>query len=64
MEKREELLQLFKYNHLPGHLQKITKPFCNLANIMADELDGPYLTTCLRHLLDAKDCAVLAALSA
>ncbi len=63
IENREELLKLFKYTHLTDHLQKISKPFCNLANTMDDELKGPYLTACLRHLLEAKDAAILAALS-
>ena len=58
----EELLNYFEYTHLPEHLQKISKPFCTLANQMADELDGPELTAGLRKLLEAKDCMVRAAI--
>ena len=59
----EEILQMFTYKHLPGHIQKISKPFCCLANVVAEELEGPYLVICLQNLLKAKDCAILAALS-
>jgi hypothetical protein len=60
----EHVLQFFTYEHLPEHLQKISKPFCELANTLAEELEGPELTICLRKMLEAKDCAVRAALSA
>jgi hypothetical protein len=51
----------FTYAHLPAHLQAISKPFCDLAHEMAQRLDGPEATVCLRKLLEAKDCAVRAA---
>lgn len=60
----EHVLQFFTYEHLPEHLQKISKPFCELANTLTEELEGPELTICLRKMLEAKDCAVRAALSA
>lgn len=63
MEEKEYLLQFFKYEHLPEHLQKISKPFGLLAEQMASELPrNPERTTALRKLLEAKDCAVRAQL--
>ena len=55
-----ELLELFAYEHLPEHLQKISKPFHDLANSVAQQPTerGAEQTTCLRKLLEAKDCAV------
>ena len=53
------LLKYFKYDHLPEHLQKISKPFGDMAQWMEETLpDGPEKTTALRKLLEAKDCAV------
>ena len=60
----DHVLQFFTYEHLPDHFQKISQPFCDLANDLAEELEGPELTICLRKMLEAKDCAVRAALSA
>jgi len=53
----------FTYDHLPEPLQSISKPFGDLALRMAHELpNSAELSTCLRKLLEAKDCAVRAAL--
>ena len=59
----EALLKFFAYEHLPQHLQLISKPFGELAKEMAETLDGPELTAGLRKLLEAKDCMVRAALT-
>jgi len=59
----KHILQFFEYEHLPSHLQVISKPFGDLANKLAGSLEGPELTVCLRKLLESKDCAVRAALS-
>ena len=60
----EYLLQFFKYEHLPQHLQDVSKPFCELAKHMAETLPpNPESTTAMRKLLEAKDCAVRAVLS-
>lgn len=57
------LLQFFKYEHLPVHLQEISKPFCELAEKLVKELpNNPETTTAIRKLLEAKDCAVRAKL--
>lgn len=55
----EYLLQFFAYQHLPDHLQAISRPFGELAEkIVADLPRNPERTTALRKLLEAKDCAV------
>jgi hypothetical protein len=56
----EGVLQFFEYEHLPAHLQEVSKPFADLAQDMASGLTGPEATVCLRKLLEAKDCAVRA----
>lgn len=55
-----QLLELFAYEHLPEHLQRVSKPFHDLANFVANEPTqrGAEKTTSLRKLLEAKDCAV------
>lgn len=59
----EALLRFFEYKHLPAHLQAVSQPFCELAHDVAEsDLSGPEVTVCLRKLLEAKDCAVRAAL--
>lgn len=58
-----EILKYFDYEHLPTHLQEISKPFGDLARDMASKLEGAELTAGLRKLLEAKDCCVRAALT-
>lgn len=63
MEQPEYLLQFFTYEHLPPHLQVISKPFGELAHKICEILPrNPERTTALRKLLEAKDCAVRAQL--
>lgn len=63
MEEKEYLLQFFGYEHLPAHLQEISKPFHHLAaEICLQTPKNPERTTALRKLLEAKDCAVRAKL--
>lgn len=58
-----ELMPYFSYEHLPEHLQKISKPLGELAKIMDKELPvGSEKTAGLRKLLEAKDCFVRASL--
>lgn len=73
---QQELLRYFEYDHLPPRLQEISKHFHWLAHALVGdaplhdnseheqitELSGPELTVALRKLLEAKDCAVRAAL--
>jgi len=57
-----EKLAYFEYAHLSPELQEISRPFGVLANDLAAKLEGPQLTIALQKLLEAKDCAVRAAL--
>lgn len=72
-ENSEHILQFFAYQHLPKHLQAVSKPFCDLANAIVkggtcpetgtatDPLPrNPERTVALRKLLEAKDSAVRA----
>lgn len=54
------LNQFFEYEHLPDHLQAVSKKFALLAAELQDLPDNPEKTTALRKLLEAKDCAVRA----
>lgn len=56
------ILQFFTYAHLPPHLQAASKPFCDLANQIADGPQNAEATVALRKLLEAKDAAVRAVL--
>lgn len=57
------LLQFFAYEHLPPHLQAVSKPFGDVARELAVQLPAnAESTTALRKLLEAKDCAVRAVL--
>ena len=59
----DRMLQFFAYEHLPAHLQAISKPFGDLARHMVDTLpSNPERTAGLRKLLEAKDCAVRASI--
>lgn len=58
------ILRYFEYRHLPEQLQAVSEPFCRLAHHMAENLPGgPETSAGLRKLLEAKDCAVRAALT-
>lgn len=54
----------FKYSHLKIDLQGHSKPFCELAALMAENEDNvedtDELNAALRKLLEAKDCYVRA----
>jgi len=57
------VLKFFAYDHLPPHLQEISRPFCELAKSTADRApDNQETTIALRKLLEAKDAAVRAVL--
>lgn len=60
----EHVLKFFAYEHLPSHLQKISRPFYELAhNLVEQGLEGPELSVSLRKLLESKDAAVRSALN-
>lgn len=72
----EHILQFFSYEHLPPHLQAVSKAFCDLARIIVGDLGlgtgadvtvaqfplprNQERTVALRKLLEAKDAAVRA----
>jgi hypothetical protein len=58
------IIKYFEYGHLPDHLKGISKPFAELAVRMARQSPSSKQETAagLRKLLEAKDCAVRAAL--
>lgn len=69
----EHILQFFSYEHLPPHLQAVSKPFCDLARLIVADGEmpagtpvqfplprNPERTVALRKLLEAKDAAVRA----
>lgn len=59
----DRMLRWFEYGHLPEHLQRVSRPFCDLAHTLCAELEtGPERTVALRKLLEAKDAAVRARL--
>ncbi len=61
MERNEPMMQFFEWEHLPGPLQEVSRPFQGLANKMLETLPrNPERTVMLRKLLEAKDCAVRA----
>jgi hypothetical protein len=61
MTPSQNLVNYFAYSHLPENLQAISKPLCELAQLMETTLpDGPEKTAGLRKLLEAKDCFVRA----
>ena len=58
-----DLLQFFAWEHLPSHLQAVSKPFHAMAHELAATLPlNAESTTAMRRLLEAKDCAVRAVL--
>lgn len=65
MNRISELMTYFNYDHLPEKLQEVSKPFFELANqVMSRDAQHTRGETeaALRKLLEAKDCAVRAAL--
>jgi hypothetical protein len=55
------MLRNFRYDHLPQHLQEVSKPFHDLAHRLAETLTGPEITKALDDLWKSKNWAVLAA---
>ena len=60
----EHILQFFTYEHLPPHLQAVSKPFGDHARSLVETLPrNPERTVALRKLLESKDAAVRALLA-
>jgi hypothetical protein len=59
----EPIMQFFRYDHLPPHLQAVSAPFGDIARDVVENLPrNPERTVALRKLLEAKDAAVRAVL--
>ncbi|MGW0869956.1 hypothetical protein ACWD3Z_05620 [Streptomyces sp. NPDC002740] len=58
------VLENFRYDHLPHHLQVVSRPFHDLAHQLAETLSGPEVTKALDDLWAAKNLAVVAASNA
>lgn len=59
--KEPEIMRLFYYEHLPKHLQEVSRIFYYTANYIVAELpQNAEAYFALRDLLRAKDCAVRA----
>lgn len=60
----QALCRYFDYGHLPQPLQLVSMPFAQLVETLLQRVavDSAELTAGLRKLLEAKDCAVRAAL--
>lgn len=58
--KQSVILQYFAYEHLPVHLQSVSKQCHELATAMDQLPSGPEKSAGLRKLLEAKDCFVRA----
>jgi hypothetical protein len=57
----DRMLAWFRYEHLKPEMQEVSKPFCDLADSLVQNLNaGPERTVALRKLLEAKDAAVRA----
>jgi hypothetical protein len=59
----DHIYQFFAYEHLPAHLQEVSKPFGELAKLIVSLPRNPERTVALRKLLEAKDAAVRAKLA-
>ncbi len=57
--KTHNLLKFFQYKHLPEKLQRVSKPFSDMADTLVRELpENEESYVALRKLLEAKDAAV------
>lgn len=60
----EDLLRWFSFDHLPDHLQVVSRPYADMAIRLVDMLPRcAERTVALRKLLESKDSAVRAALT-
>lgn len=60
---REYIMQFFAYEHLPLHLQAVSRPFGELAEAVHNLPRNSERSVALRKLLEAKDAAVRASLA-
>ena len=59
--EEDRMMKWFKWEHLPPHLQVVSKPFGELAAVVVNEIDpGPERTVALRKLLESREAAIRA----
>jgi hypothetical protein len=57
------VLKFFSHSNLPAWMEEVSKPFCDLAQQVAERApDNQETTVALRKLLEAKDAAIRAAI--
>jgi hypothetical protein len=62
-DRSEPILQFFALEHLPPHLQAVSKPFGDLAAQIVETIPSNWQrTVALQKLIEAKDAAVRAKL--
>ncbi len=60
MDPDKRLLMQFRFNHLPTHLQSVSRPFYSTAEWLIQNTPGsPERTLALRKLFEAKNYAVM-----
>lgn len=65
MMNEDKIKSLFRYAHLPEHLQTVSKPFYDLAfSLIAELPQSAELTLAIRSLWEARNLAVYAAITA
>lgn len=57
-----DIMQFFRWDHLPEHLQAVSRPFEAMAYSLLELPNNAERSTALRKLLESKDCAVRAKL--
>lgn len=63
VETGDQVIAFFEYDHLPAHLQEVSKPFAELVESLAARLPrSAERTVAFRKILEGKDAAVRAAL--
>lgn len=64
-ERMDKVTSLFRYQHLPDHLQVMSQPFHDLAKALTEHLPhSAEYTLALRSLWEAKNLAVFATVEA
>lgn len=59
-----EIMRWFGYDHLPPHLQAVSRPYADLAQALTASIPhSQELAVALRKLLESKDAAVRAAMA-
>lgn len=62
--EEDRMMKWFAFEHLPPHLQEVSKQFHSLASdVVLLVKPGPERTVAMRKLLEAKDAAVRATVS-